>query len=190
MAKRTADPRERELWRAAMSDVAPLRGRKPAKHPAAAHASAKAPQKPPPKPAATSVAPASTKPKPPPDLAVGRVADMDKRSAERLRRGQLPIDGIIDLHGLSQSEAHDRLAGFIAISQKQGRRCILVITGKGLWREGSGVLREMVPRWLNERPNRTRVLAVAQAQARHGGAGALYVLLKRLRDAGSKGGSL
>ena len=68
---------------------------------------------------------------------------MDKRLAERLRRGQLPIEGKLDLHGLTQEEAHDQLGGFIAISQKQGRRCILVVTGKGLWREGAGILREM-----------------------------------------------
>jgi DNA-nicking Smr family endonuclease len=63
-----------------------------------------------------------------------------------------------------------------------GRRCVLVITGKGIWRSEAGILREMVPRWLNEAPNRARVLAIAHAQPRHGGQGALYVLLKRKRQ--------
>src|SRR5262245_11453857 len=192
MAKRPPDPKERELWRTAMRDVKPLRKGKAAK-PKVEPAPSAPPKEPAAeKPAAKKAAPlppAPPKPKPVPELAVGRIVDVDKRLAERLRRGQLPIEGKLDLHGLTQGEAHDQLGGFIAISQKQGRRCILVVTGKGLWREGAGILRENVPRWLNERPNRARVLAVAQAQPQHGGAGALYVLLKRLRDDGAKGGS-
>jgi len=175
-----------------MRDVRPLRARKPAK-PKMEDAPSLPPKEPaPPKPAAKTAVPAPApppKPNPPPELAIGRIADVDKRLAERLRRGQLPIEGKLDLHGLTQEEAHDQLAGFIAISQKQGRRCILVVTGKGLWREGAGILREMVPRWLNERPNRARVLAVTQAQPQHGGAGALYILLKRLREGEAKGDS-
>jgi len=193
MAKRPPDPKERELWRTAMRDVKPLRAHKPAKpkveHAPSAPAKEPAPAKAKAKKASAPAAPLPPKPKPAAELAVGRLADMDKRLAERLRRGQLPIEGKLDLHGLTQEEAHDQLGGFIAISQKQGRRCILVVTGKGMWREGAGILRENVPRWLNERPNRARVLAIAQAQPQHGGAGALYVLLKRLRDNGAKGGS-
>lgn len=192
MAKRPPDPKERELWRTAMHDVRPLRARKPAKLHTEAAPSVPPKEPAPPKPApkkTISTPPPPPKPKPPPELAIGRIADVDKRLAERLRRGRLPIEGKLDLHGLTQEEAHDQLAGFIAISQKQGRRCILVVTGKGLWREGAGILREMVPRWLNERPNRARVLAITQAQPQHGGAGALYVLLKRLREGEAKGGS-
>jgi DNA-nicking Smr family endonuclease len=192
MAKRPADPKERELWRTAMRDVQPLGKRKAAK-PKIEHAPAAPAEEPTPEKQAAKKAapppPPPPKPKPVPELAVGRLADMDKRLAERLRRGQLPIEGKLDLHGLTQEEAHDQLGGFIAVSQKQGRRCILVVTGKGMWREGAGILRENVPRWLNERPNRARVLAIAQAQPQHGGSGALYVLLKRLRDDGAKGGS-
>jgi DNA-nicking Smr family endonuclease len=193
MAKRPPDPKERELWRTAMRDVKPLRKGKAAKpkveHAPSAPAKEPAPAKATAKKASAPPAPLPPKPKSVPELAIGRLADMDKRLAERLRRGQLPIEGKLDLHGLTQGEAHDQLGGFIAISQKQGRRCILVVTGKGLWREGAGILRENVPRWLNERPNRARVLAIAQAQPRDGGTGALYVLLKRLRDDGTKGGS-
>ena len=172
-----------------MRDVRPLRGHKTAKPKTEDAPSA------PPKPTeakAKAAKPANTPPPPkpePPELTIGRIADVDKRLAERLRRGQLPIEGKLDLHGLTQQEAHDQLSGFIALSQKQGRRCILVVTGKGAWREGAGILREMVPRWLNERLNRARVLAIAQAQPQHGGAGALYILVKRLRDGDAKGGS-
>jgi DNA-nicking Smr family endonuclease len=172
-----------------MRDVQPLRKGKAVK-PKIEHAPAAPPKEPAPgKPAAKKAPPPPPKPKPVPELAIGRLADMDKRLAERLRRGQLPIEGKLDLHGLTQEEAHNQLGGFIAVSQKQGRRCILVVTGKGLWREGAGILRENVPRWLNERPNRARVLAIAQAQPQHGGTGALYILLKRLRADGAKGGS-
>jgi len=58
---------------------------------------------------------------------------------------------------------------------------VLVITGKGGRTSGDGVLRAAVPRWLNEAPNRTRLLAFTPAQPKHGGAGALYLLLRRRR---------
>jgi DNA-nicking Smr family endonuclease len=106
---------------------------------------------------------------------------LDRRSAERLRRGQTPVEDRIDLHGLTQEEAHRRLNVFLAAAARGGRRCVLIITGTGVWREGGGVLRDAVPRWLNESPLRPLVLAFAQAQPRHGGSGALYVLLKRRR---------
>ncbi len=67
------------------------------------------------------------------------------------------------------------LNGFLERSASHGRRCVLVVTGK------SGVLKGEVPRWLNQQPNRGRMIALSQAQPRHGGSGALYVLLKRQR---------
>jgi DNA-nicking Smr family endonuclease len=83
------------------------------------------------------------------------------------------------------------LGDFIARSARAGLRCVLVITGKGLRRldderSGSeiGILRNAAPRWLNEAPNRARILAFAAAQPRHGGGGALYVLLRRRERSG------
>jgi DNA-nicking Smr family endonuclease len=61
-----------------------------------------------------------------------------------------------------------------------GCRCVLVVTGKGV--ESGGTLRHMVPRWLYESANREHIVAFCPAQARHGGAGALYVLLRRRRE--------
>ena len=117
-----------------------------------------------------------------PDIAVGRAPGLDKRSAQRLKRGQLAVEDHIDLHGMTQTQAHRALSGFIAGAQAGGKRCVLVITGKGLRPDGGrGVLRDMAPRWLNEPPNRARVLALHTAQPKHGGAGAYYVLLKRQR---------
>jgi DNA-nicking Smr family endonuclease len=176
MAKRPS-PEELALWRSAMRDAKPL------KHP-------QAPDKPTTAPPAAEPPPKPVRPKPaapappraaPPALVPGRAAGVDKRLAERLRRGQLSIEATLDLHGLTQEEAHRRLDGFLADAAQAGHRCVLVITGKGIWRSEAGVLREMVPRWLNEAPNRARVLAIAHAQPRHGGLGALYVLLKRHR---------
>jgi DNA-nicking Smr family endonuclease len=182
MAKRTPSPEESELWRTAMRDAKPLNRQRPAAKkavtaaPPGEPAAKPAPSKRPPPP------PPASPPAKPPELAPGRSAGVDKRLAERLKRGQLPIEGMLDLHGLTQGEAHRQLDGFLAHAAHGGRRCVLVITGKGVWRSESGILKEMVPRWLNEAPNRARVLAIASAQPRHGGSGALYVLLKRRRE--------
>ncbi|MDP6573142.1 MAG: Smr/MutS family protein [Rhodospirillales bacterium] len=114
-----------------------------------------------------------------PKLEAGTVAGVDKRTAARLRRGQLPIEGRLDLHGLTQTEAHRELGDFLAAAQEDGRRCVLVITGKGRGAEGGGVLRAAVPRWLNEPGQRQRVVVFCHAIPRDGGDGALYVLLRR-----------
>lgn len=100
----------------------------------------------------------------------------------RLRRGQIRPETQIDLHRLTQHEAHDALLRFLAAAQLAGRRCVLVITGKGYGTDGAvGVLKSNVPRWINESPARERVLAFAHAAGRDGGEGALYVLLRRIR---------
>lgn len=184
---------EIELWRSVLRDTTPLPGRslpvlppepprepsleqpaKPAKTPRRAAAPKRgAPPSPP--PAA-----------PPPPLELGRTAGIDKRQAERLRRGRTVIDARIDLHGMTQAEAHRRLDAFVEASAAAGRRCVLVITGKGLTSEmsgrGSGVLREAVPRWLNEPSLRRRIITFTHAAPKDGGQGALYVLLKRPRE--------
>jgi DNA-nicking Smr family endonuclease len=115
-----------------------------------------------------------------PELAPGRIAGLDKRSAQRLKRGQTRPDARIDLHGMTQAEAHRALDDAVHRCRAQGRRCLLVITGKGSVTQG-GVLRQMVPRWLNQQPLRAAILAIETAQPRDGGGGALYVLLKRQR---------
>jgi DNA-nicking Smr family endonuclease len=135
-------------------------------------------------------APQDVAPPPPPDQqeplpreapsVVPLGGGIDRRSAQRLRRGQMAIEGRLDLHGMTQDEAHRALTRYIVRAQDEGRRAVLVITGKG-GLEGGGVLRRAVPRWLEEPANRAKVLAVEPAQPRHGGAGALYVLLRRRR---------
>ena len=105
-----------------------------------------------------------------------------------MRRGQMDIEATLDLHGLTQAEAHRALGAFLHGSRSAGRRTVLVITGKGGGKDlgsgrggpGSGVLRDAVPRWLNEGPNRRIIRGFSHAAPKDGGQGALYVLLKRL----------
>jgi DNA-nicking Smr family endonuclease len=115
-----------------------------------------------------------------PQLDHRRSPGLDKSTAGRFAKGVMEIDATIDLHGLTQPVAHAALLRFIVGSADLGRRCLLVITGKGN-REGSGILRAEVPRWLNEPGIRGLILAFTHAQPKHGGTGALYVLLKRRR---------
>jgi DNA-nicking Smr family endonuclease len=132
-------------------------------------------------PARATSAPPLPAPAPPERLAppLDSLAGIDRANAERLKRGRHEIEASLDLHGLTQSEAHRALSRFVADSQAAGRRCVLVITGRG--RLGSGVLRSAVPRWLDEPGLRGHLLGIAPAQPHHGGAGALYLLLRRAR---------
>lgn len=106
---------------------------------------------------------------------LGKEGGIDRRSAQRLKRGQMEIEARLDLHGMTQEEAHRALDRFIARSAAAKLRNLLVITGK------SGVLRKAVPRWIEEGENRLLVLASTEAQPKDGGAGALYLLLRRQR---------
>jgi len=98
-------------------------------------------------------------------------AGVDRATAERLKRGRRAIEARLDLHGMTQAEAHRALFGFVGGSRTAGRRCVLVITGHG--RIGGGVLKSAVPRWLHEPELRRHVLAIAPARPQHGGTGAL-----------------
>jgi DNA-nicking Smr family endonuclease len=100
----------------------------------------------------------------------------------RLSRERDEIEARIDLHGMGQFEAEDRLKAFLARAQDQGLRAVLVITGKGV--SGDGIIRRRAPEWLADPALRTIVAGVAQAHPRHGGDGALYVAIKRKSGAG------
>src|SRR5436853_2680089 len=108
---------------------------------------------------------------------------IERRLKQRLARGQIEIDGRIDLHGRTLSEAHAALLRFLHRAQGEGARTVLVITGKGGPdpERGRGVLRRQVPLWLTLPDLRVYVLAVEEAHVAHGGAGALYVRLRRGR---------
>ena len=99
----------------------------------------------------------------------------------------MKIDAKLDLHGLYQDQAYRVLKEFLSNAWNAKKRCLLVITGKGLHHGTSatqprGVLQKMVPFWLNEEPSRSQILAFSYATRSDGGVGALYVLLKRQRS--------
>ena len=164
---------DRAVWTEAMRGVTPLPGRRaPAPPPLSA-------SDPPPAAERPAVAEGLSAEAAPPPFAP--FAGIDRANAERLKRGRRPIEGRLDLHGRTQAEAHRELIDFVEASYRGGRRCVLVVTGRGLGPDGPGVLKSAVPRWLAEAGLRRRILAVAAAQPRHGGAGALYLLLRRQR---------
>ena len=116
----------------------------------------------------------------------GDSLELVKGSARQMKKGKIQIDARLDLHGYYQREAFSVLSDFISHSFQENKRCVLVITGKGLhYKEGGeqrvGILRKMVPIWLNEEPNRSQILSFSYAKPSDGGVGALYVLLKNSR---------
>jgi len=119
--------------------------------------------------------PAAPLPPAPPALAA-----LDRRQRKRVARGRDAIDGRIDLHGLTQAEAHDALTHFLHSAARREARLVLVITGKGA-REGGGVLRRQVPLWLALPEFRALVIGFEPAHVTHGGDGAFYVRLRRAR---------
>lgn len=186
---------ERELWDHVARTVDPLRGKKRVPTHAAAQDDPpqrrKLPEKPPAAPSAAKTHPpaALRKPTPAAKPAPPEPVVLDRRKSRRIAKGREPIEARIDLHGMRQAEAHDTLRGFIVRCHANGLRRVLVITGKGTatdarddWTMGErerGVLRRNVPRWLAEPGLAALVSAVAPAHARHGGDGALYVMLRR-----------
>lgn len=178
--RRELTPEERALWAKIAETVRPLSGRT---LPSPPEIVAEPAAKPGPIRAATAkrAAPAapSAQPKPPP------LAPLEPKLAKTLKRGGA-VDARLDLHGMRQSEAHDRLAAFLKGQQGRGARVVLIITGKGRGEsaplfEERGVLRRLVPAWLAEPGLRNVVIGFSEASAAHGGAGALYVRLRRPR---------
>lgn len=121
------------------------------------------------------------------------LSNLERKEKHRVLRGKVEIDAKIDLHGMRQNEAHNALIDRVSRARLDGKRVLLVVTGKGsstggssdgsepFWARGGGVLKAQVPQWLNQQPLRSMIFSVQQAHQRHGGGGALYVFLKRLR---------
>ena len=114
--------------------------------------------------------------------------NMDKRNFDRLKKGKKPVDGTLDLHGMTLAQAHPRLISYLRDAHASGKRLLLIITGKGKlgYDDGvmparRGVLRHQVPQWLQMAPLAPLVLQVTQAHDKHGGGGAYYVYLRRQR---------
>jgi DNA-nicking Smr family endonuclease len=166
---------EHALWDSVTRSIKPLRRRAPKTDAGAAPPDEKPPVRPPRKPAAA--APASPpKPVSPPPL-----APLDRRTRQKIVRGRQEIDGRIDLHGLTQAQAHAALLRFLRGAQAKGGRVVLVITGKGAPTGERGVLRRQVPLWLALPDLRDCVVGFDAAAVGHGGDGALYVRLRKAR---------
>ena len=108
------------------------------------------------------------------------LAPFDRRLKQRLARGVVAIDAVLDLHGLGLRDAHAALLSFVHRARTSDARVVLVITGKG-GVGAPGVLRQQVPLWLCAPGLREQVLAFEKAYRGHGGEGALYVRLRRRR---------
>ncbi len=110
----------------------------------------------------------------------GAVKGVGQKVMRRLRQGRFPIQDHMDLHGLTRAEAKERVREFLLNSHSLGRRCVLIIHGRGLNSPSSSpVLKEHLPGWFSTGPARKVVLAFASARPYDGGAGAVYVLLRR-----------
>ncbi len=113
---------------------------------------------------------------------------MDQKTYGKLKRGKVVPEARLDLHGMTMDQAHPALMGFILNAHAQGKRLVLVITGKGKTRDEGGpipvrrgVLRHNVPQWLSSPPLAQVVLQITEAHITHGGGGAYYVYLRRKR---------
>jgi len=132
----------------------------------------------------------------PPALVPGKFTDLDRNSGEKFRKGKMAVDAKLDLHGMTQNQAHSAVTHFVSGQHAKGARCVLIVTGKGkagdpfspkaaphrfTMSSSRGVLKEALPRWLNEPGLRPYILAISPAGPGHGREGAMYVLLKRKR---------
>jgi DNA-nicking Smr family endonuclease len=181
---------EHKLWSGVTRSIAPLKRKPPGPHrheaiPASGERVPPSPalRRPEAPPLRHPAAKSEVKPAGKPALPV---VGLDRRQKQRLARGTETIDGRIDLHGKTQSEAHAALLGFLRRAQAEGARFVLVITGKGgasgpASSGGRGILKRQVPLWLRLPEFRLHVLAVEDAHAAHGGEGALYVRVRRAR---------
>jgi DNA-nicking Smr family endonuclease len=188
MAGRRLGPDEQALWGRVIADVRPLKPVPPGPTASlAATESAPAP--------ATKVVRRPARPVPtagPAPLARPAAAvpgeTLDGGWDRRLRRGMASPDMVIDLHGYTLAQAHGVLETGLAQALAQGARMMLLVTGKppkvrgsALDRPGRGAIRAVIGDWLTGSAHAARIAAVRNAHPRHGGAGALYVILRRAR---------
>lgn len=191
-SERKLSDEDRRLWAQVTRDVTPLRERpedvrtawtqrrqEPVRQPAV-------PPSPPPEPLF-------------PEQHESGARGVDRRRLRKLARGSDLPDSRVDLHGLDRMAAYAQLVRHLESALRRGDRCVLVITGKGGRRfaqrgdlppefrrrsdfaTGNGILRNAVPQWLDSPPLRNIVSGYASSHARHGGDGALYVMLRRRR---------
>ncbi|HET7885340.1 MAG TPA: Smr/MutS family protein [Bradyrhizobium sp.] len=178
--KRSLSEEEHALWESVAKQIKPLRKKHRLAAPLAVRAEAetlvsvRAPRT---QSAIPVAAVPPKKPLAPPLVPIGR------RERAQLSKGKKEIEARLDLHGMTQARAHRALSGFLHRAHGDGLTFVLVITGKGkLGAESErGVLRRQVPQWLSQPEFRTLVVGFEEAHIGHGGAGALYVRIRRSR---------
>jgi DNA-nicking Smr family endonuclease len=181
--KRALSEEERALWDSVAKHTKPLR-KKPRLAKAAQDIEAPAVAKPvaaPPPPVSHSKPMRPAKPDLPP--MPPPLAPFGRRERSQLSRGRKEIEARLDLHGMTQTRAHRVLSDFLHRAHTDGLTFVLIITGKGKVGTESerGVLRRQVPQWLGLPEFRTLVVGFEEAHIGHGGAGALYVRIRRTR---------
>jgi DNA-nicking Smr family endonuclease len=168
--RRHLSEEERHLWGRVARSVRPLHEARPVDAGSASEPRPSSKRRDPPQ---AQVPQAVAPPAPPPAL-----APIDRRLRQKLARGRNVIDARIDLHGLTQSQAHAALRRFLLRAQAGDARYVLVVTGRGRGPE-RGILRRQVPLWLGLPEFRSLVVGFDTAHVAHGGEGALYVQVRR-----------
>jgi DNA-nicking Smr family endonuclease len=110
----------------------------------------------------------------------GAVVGLSPRILKKLRHGEFSYQDHLDLHRMTRTEAREAVTRFILASFARGRRCVLLVSGRGLnSRDKEPVIKQSLIVWLTQAPLKRVVLAFASARSYDGGAGAFYVLLRR-----------
>lgn len=183
---------EIDLWRQVTQTVSPFVGRRVPQMDEMVNEAAQ--------PKSAEPAPAKPRPSLPPYIPPAQqpqrgltpLSPLERRLKQRLSRGRVEVDAVMDLHGLYQAQAHSALRNFLFQAQASGAKIVLVITGKGKTTSRdelaeSGVLRRSVPQWLRAPELRGVVVGFEEAVHHHGGAGALYVRIRRSDRPNRKG---
>jgi DNA-nicking Smr family endonuclease len=187
--KEAVSPDDAALWRHVAASAKPLPKKAATPPPPPAVAKPTPP---------TKARPLATRLKPQAPMSAARAvpqatspgAGIDKRTGNRLRRGEMTIEARLDLHGMTAKEAHRAAHDFLIRAHAAGKRCVLVVTGKGaradrdmgeIMAPQRGVLRAEFPRWLGQAGLREIIVSSTPATPRDGGDGAFYVLLRRHR---------
>lgn len=188
MARRILTAEERALWGKLTSTVTPLRRSRPAAAVEDASVEAFAAAIEPAKKPKGRVPPARAVAVPPPSAPSKTSPVLNGSWEKRIRSGRLAPDYSIDLHGLTLAAAHVRLERALSDSLALGWRVLLVVTGKPRptpapgETKRRGAIRAEIGEWLTRSPNAQRIASVRQAHPRHGGEGAIYIILRRSKE--------
>lgn len=122
------------------------------------------------------------------DIIIGNMDNLDANTARKFKRGEFRIEAELDLHGYTENQAFEAVCDFVKKAYLQQKRCISIITGKGLHKNDEddvfasrGVLKDRVPQWLNLPDIRPLILSVFHPEHIKGGSGAIHILLRRHR---------